>query len=148
MILFLPTQIKSYLILVKDLLYPYNNDFSKPILDYATKQLISDYHRYQLIKEQKNMDPDDEYYFALFDNRKRSHNFYKSWAAVCILFSMRPKGLVLWPDEEVSFTRKTLNNYLYDFLEKVSIDESICPRCFLDGFGIDIVKRTVITPYY
>lgn len=141
--LFLPEQIKPYLNWAKNLLYPYREDFSRPILNDATNMLLANYKQYQFIKDTSPIHPNDEYYFALFDNRTRHQYFYRAWAAVYILYSIRPHEIQIWPSDSEAFAQNALRDYLYDLLENASNDETICPQCFLDGFGVDVVKRRI-----
>lgn len=143
--LFLPEQIKPYLRWIEQLLYPYRYDFSNPILNKATDQLLSDYKQYQLIQNKRPMLANDEYYFALFDNRERHQYFYRAWAAIYVLHSMSSCAMQLRPSDEEIFVRGALKDYLYNFLENAANDETVCPRCFLDGFGVDIEKRRIDT---
>jgi hypothetical protein len=143
--LFLPEQIKPYLNWIARLLYPYRDDFSRPILNNATNQLLADYKQYQFIQNERPINPNDKYYFALFDNRNRYQYFYRAWAAVYVLYSMHSCGMQLRPSDEEIFAQKALRNYLYDFLENASKDETVCPQCFLDAFCIDVIQRRVDT---
>ena len=141
--LFLPEQIKPYLRAVEDLLSSYTKSFTKPIIYFATDLLLDNLKQYNALKNIRPIHPNDEYYFALFDGRSRHMYFYRSWAAACILYYTRPHSYELRPSESEMASRRALREYLFDILDNGKEDATVCPECFLDGFNIDIEKRTI-----
>ena len=146
--LFLPEQIKPYIRCVEDIVSPYNNKFSKPIIYRATEQLLADLKQYNFIRDKRPIHPDDDYYFALFDNRERHLYFYRSWAAVYVIFSIRPHVFELRSSDDEANAHNSLRKFLFDFLEPRVGDDTLCPYCFPSAFLVNIEKRIVENPCY